>query len=124
MSFQVQSFQTIRMTVTDIAKSRDWYKVLFNIEPIEDLPNFVSFKIGSVNFDITVADAKSPLSAGGSVGYWLVNDLDELIKKVTAMGGSIYRGPLRVEQIRRTILQVKDPFGNVVGFESTTTTTS
>ncbi len=47
---------------------------------------------------------KSPLSSGGSVGYWQINELDGLIRKVP--------------EIQRTILQVQDPFGNVIGLEA------
>lgn len=115
---QIGSLQTVRITVTNIQKSRDWYKELFNIEPVEDQDNFVSFKVGAINFDIAQADDKSPLSTGGSVAYWLVNDLDLLLQRIEALGGSVYRGPLKVPEIQRTILQVKDPFGNIIGFEA------
>lgn len=117
MSFKIEGFATIRISAQDVSKSRDWYKSLFNIDPVEDQENFVSFKISGTCLDISLADAKSPLSNGGTVGYWLVQDLDALMTKVQALGGSIYRGPLRVEEVQRTIVQIRDPFGNVMGFE-------
>ncbi len=60
MSFQIKAFATIRISVSNITQSRDWYKALFNLEPIEDAENFVSFKIGNTCFDISLADSKSP----------------------------------------------------------------
>jgi predicted enzyme related to lactoylglutathione lyase len=77
-----------------------------------------SFKINETYFDISLADTKSPLSTGGSVGYWLVDNLEGVIKRAQELGGSIYRGPLRVPEIQRTIVQIQDPYGNVIGFEA------
>ncbi len=119
MSIKVQSFATIRLSVADVQQSRDWYKSLFGIEPVEDLENFVSFKISETLFDISLADEKSPVSTGGSVGYWLVDDIEDIIAHATRFGGRVYRGPLRVDEVRRTIVQIMDPFGGVVGFEAT-----
>ncbi|MDG0815147.1 VOC family protein [Bdellovibrio svalbardensis] len=120
MSFKIQEVTAIRIFSNDIQKSRDWYEALFNLEPIEDLDFFVSFKIGGACFDITLPDAKNPFSQGGSVGYWLVDDIDAVLKKVEELGGKLYRGPLKVSETQRTIMQVQDPFGNVIGFEANT----
>lgn len=118
MAFQVQNFATIRICVANVQSSRDWYKSFFGIEPVEDLENFVSFKIGETLFDISQSDQKSPLSTGGSVGYWLVDNLEEAISKAKSLDGQVYRGPLRVEEVQRTIVQIKDPYGNVIGLEA------
>ena len=118
MIFQIESFSTIRMSVSDVTQSKLWYKNLFDLDPIEDLENFVSFKIGATNFDIVLEDAKSPISVGGSVGYWLIDDLNTLLDRVRHLGGKIYRGPLDVPEIQRSIIQIQDPYGNIVGFEA------
>lgn len=118
MSFKVKEFAAFRIFSEDIQKSRDWYKSLFAQEPVEDSEFFVSFKIGGVCFDITVPDAKNPFSPGGGVGYWLVDDIELVLSKVKKLGGQLYRGPLKVTETQRTIMQVQDPFGNIVGFES------
>ena len=118
MSFDIKSFATVRICSTDVAKSRDWYKRLLNIDPVEDIENFVSFKIRGICIDISLADSKSPSSTGGSVGYWLVDDLDKAIRKAVEIGGEVYRGPLKVSEVQRTIVQIKDPCGNVIGFEA------
>ena len=117
MSFQVKEFSTIRISVVNVSQSRDWYKSLFNIEPVEDIENFASFKIANTCFDISLADSKSPMSTGGSVGYWLVDNLENVIQRAEQLGGKIYRGPLKVPEVGRTIVQIQDPFGNVIGFE-------
>jgi predicted enzyme related to lactoylglutathione lyase len=118
LSFVIKNFATIRLFVDDVAKSRDWYKSYFGIEPIEDIGNFSSFRIGQTMLDISVADDKSPLSQGGSVGYWQVDNLEQAVSHAIELGGQIYRGPLRVNEIQKTIVQILDPFGNVFGLEA------
>lgn len=118
MTFQIKKLTTIRLLTNDVAKSRAWYKSLFNEEPVEDAENFVSFRIGEVNFDITLADSKNPFSTGGTVGYWLVDNMDQVLERVKQLGGELYRGPLKIAEANRIIMQVKDPVGNIIGFEA------
>lgn len=118
MAFQIKSFSAIRLSVINVAQSCEWYCTLFDVESIERSEKFASLMIGGANFDISLADELSPLSTGGSIGYWLVDDLDNLLVKVRELGGVVYRGPLKVSEIQRTIVQIKDPFGGVVGFEA------
>lgn len=118
MSFKIKEFAGIRIFSNDLRKSRDWYKALFNQDPIEDLESFVSFKINGTCFDITVPDAKNPFSSGGAVGYWLVDNIETVLKRVEELDGKLYRGPLRVPEMQRTIMQIQDPFGNIIGFEA------
>lgn len=118
MNFGIKEFATIRLLSNDVLKSRDWYESLFNQKPIEDTENFVSFKIAGVNLDITAPDMKNPFSTGGSVGYWLVDNIDQVLERAKELGGELYRGPLKIPETNRVIIQIKDPFGNVIGFES------
>ena len=118
MITEISGFATIRISSHNVSQSRDWYKKFLQTEPVEDLPNCVSFKIQGVCLDISEADTKSPSSAGGSVGYWLVKDLDHVIARAVELGGEVYRGPLEVKETRRKIVQIKDPIGNVIGFEA------
>lgn len=118
MSLKITHIATVRLLTGDLQKSRDFYRALFNLDPLEDSETFVSFQLGESHFDIAVADAKNPVSQGGSVGYWLVDDLGVLLKRASELGATIYRGPLPVPQIQRTIVQIQDPCGGIVGFEA------
>jgi predicted enzyme related to lactoylglutathione lyase len=118
MNFEIKEFTTIRLLANDVLKSRDWYQSLFEQMPIEDTKNFVSFKIAGINLEITLQDLKNPFSTGGSIGYWLVNDIEQVLERVRELGGELYRGPLKVPETNRNIMQIKDPFGNIIGFES------
>lgn len=75
------SFSTLRLSSHNVQASKDFYQKLFDQAPVEDLPNFVSFKLNDVHLDISEADEKSPSSTGGAVGYWLVDSLDLIIKR-------------------------------------------
>ena len=115
--FQIHCLATVRLSVVDMPQSRDWYSNFFGVSPVDDLDNFASFNIAGTAFDIVLAD-ESPVSIGGTVGYWLVNDLDKAIDRAIQFGGKIYRGPLKVPEIQRTIAQIVDPCGNVFGLEA------
>lgn len=93
MVFHVKKLSALRLCVTDLKVSRDWYSAFFDANPQEDLTDFVSFSLGSVILEITLADAKSPLSPGGSVGYWLVDHFEDAITKAIHLKATIYRGP-------------------------------
>ena len=114
----IKEFSTIRLISNDLQKSKIWYKAFLQIEPQEEMEDFVSFRVAGVNFDIVLPDLKNPFSEGGSIGYWLVDNIDAVIDRVQVMGGEIYRGPLSVIETNRRIVQIKDPCGNVLGFES------
>ncbi|MBK7890321.1 MAG: VOC family protein [Bdellovibrionales bacterium] len=118
MGFKVTGIATIRLLSRDLKKSREFYRSLFDTEPVEDSDSFASFRLGNSHFDIAIADAKNPVSQGGSVGYWFVDDLGAMLKRASELGASIYRGPLPVPEIQRTIVQIQDPCGGIVGFEA------
>lgn len=50
--------------------------------------------------------------------YWLIDNVDIILERAKELGSQLYRGPLKVNEIKRTIMQIKDPFGNIIGFES------
>ncbi|MBA3815599.1 MAG: hypothetical protein H0X29_03595 [Parachlamydiaceae bacterium] len=108
---------TVLLFVNDIRSSKEWYQNFLLMDPIEDLPNFASFLIGSTYFNLHLADALSPHSTGGTVVYWGVENLQITTARAISMGGSVHRGPLYVKETSRTIVQIKDPFGNVFGIE-------
>lgn len=118
MDLKITRVTTIRLLTNDLKKSREFYRSLFTAEPVEDSETFVSFQLGGSHFDIAIADIRNPTSPGGSVGYWLVDDLDAALKRAIELGATIYRGPLRVPEIQRTIVQIQDPCGGIIGFEA------
>lgn len=117
-NFKIQSFTTVRISSRNVEETRNWYAAFLGVQPIEEQPGFVSFIIQNVRIDIVKEDEKSPFSKGGAVGYWLVDDIDQAIAHAKSLGGKIYRGPLRVDEIQRTIVQIEDPTGSIIGLEA------
>lgn len=116
---QIQ-IRTCLLFVNEIKKSRDFYQNFFQIKPVEDLPDFASFQFGAIFFNLHLADeALSPVSTGGTVVYFCVQKIDEWIERALSLGAEIWRGPITIEE-GWTLIQLKDPFGNVIGLESST----
>lgn len=103
--------------VNDVRQSANYYEKLFQIAPVEISENFCSFEFGGTFFNIHPADSKSPISRGGSVSYWLVDNFEEFVEHAKYHGCCLYRGPLYVREIDRNICQLEDPFGNIIGIE-------
>lgn len=100
----------------DIKASVEFYTKSLGHSPVEVEENFASFKVGNSYLNFHPADNKSPESTGGSVGYWLVEDLLKSIQPFLDNGAKIYRGPLSINEFF-AICQLIDPQGHVLGFE-------
>ncbi len=104
----------VYLFVSDMIKSKLWYERVLGIPPSLDIENFVEFRIGVSALCLHPADSKSPLTTGGSVGYWRVTHFKKSLDHFISLGAELYRGPLDIGD-GTFICQVKDPFGNVIG---------
>ena len=100
----------------DIKKCVEFYQSVLGYPPIEQDEFFASFQIGDSFLNVHPADEKSPTSTGGSIGYWLVEDLLNAIEPFLKKGAALYRGPLSINDYFG-ICQLIDPMGHVIGFE-------
>ena len=85
--------------------------------PKEDQENFVLFDLSGTNLEFVTADEKNPASTGGSIGYFEVSDLQAIIIKAKTLGAKIWRGPLKISPDGWSIVQLRDPCGNIIGLE-------
>jgi len=93
-----------------------WWADLIDV-PVKNEDGFFWFELEDgteVGFH-AADDIKNPLGAS-TVAYLSLADLNAAIATVAGAGGSLHRGPLAIEG-DRTIAQVKDPFGTVVGLD-------
>lgn len=111
---KILGLENTLLFVKDVKQSKTWYQRLLGIAPSIDMPNFAEFKVGKSALGLHPADEKSPLSTGGQVAYWAVENFDSTLKHFVANGGKVYRGPLEIED-GRFICQIVDPFGNAIG---------
>lgn len=112
----LKSVSSIFLFVTDIQQSQAWYEKALGCQPNESSECFALFKIGTTNLCFHLADAKSPFTTGGSVGYWWVDDFRATVDHLISLGACIYRGPIPTINGLQ-ICQIIDPFGNVIGLE-------
>lgn len=103
----------VRMCVAEPRISRDWYAGFLEQAPVEDTPDFVTFSIGGHRLELVRADEKNPVTSGGTIVYWQVEDLPGVVARATSLGARVYRGPLQIPG--ELIAQIMDPHGGLLG---------
>ena len=84
-----------------------------NPERIEAM-DFERLVIDGIGIELVAADAKLPAGAMGSVVYWRVPLFETALAHLQALGATLRRGPLDIEQ-GHSMAQLSDPWGNVIG---------
>lgn len=115
-----RSIAQIYLSVSDVERSRDFYCQLLELpyDKSHEVPGkFAMILIGDTEFCFHASDEKNPISVGGAIPYWRVNDFAGFISRATNMGCKMYRGPIDIEGSNRVMGQVIDPFGCVFGVE-------
>ncbi|MFM2484328.1 VOC family protein [Celerinatantimonas yamalensis] len=64
-----------------------------------------------------MTDSKNNMGSNGSVTYFEVNNVAEVVTKLTAMGASLYRGPGKTD-LGADVAMLKDPLGNAIGLNA------
>lgn len=109
-------FRELMLFVEDPVEAAGWYAELLGVplELLDGNPEYRFLRVGDAQIWFHRADGKSPVSRGGTVGYWEVADLDRALARAEGLGGRPYRGPLDRED-GTWMAQVADPFGLVIG---------
>jgi uncharacterized protein len=81
--------------------------------------NFEFLQLGNMQLELVRADEKVSTGPSGTVVYWQVLSIPEEVKRLEALGGKLYRGPLRIED-GLSMCQVQDPWGNCIGLRGPT----
>ncbi|CAN7173670.1 glyoxalase/bleomycin resistance/dioxygenase family protein [Brucella pseudogrignonensis] len=110
------TISAVLIHVGDVETAIEWYLKAFPQAVLKHLEafDFSYLQIGDVDLEIVPADEKISSGAAGSVVYWHVEDFDEMLAHLIAIGGTLYRGPLDIQDDMR-MCQVKDPWGNCIG---------
>ena len=111
----MKKLHSVYLFVSDVKKSSAWYSKVLNTPLTIDEDKFGLIKIGSNEMCFHQADEKSPVSTGGSVAYWSVENLTDTLDLFLKHGGLLYRGPIEIPESNEGICQIKDPFGNIIG---------
>lgn len=106
----------VMIHVSDVELALGWYRRAFpEAERVSiGSPAFECLSLHGVLLEIVLEDAKVGSGAFGSVVYWRVDDFDAALDRLRSLGGTLYRGPLRIED-SACMCQVRDPWGNCIG---------
>ncbi|MGE8413712.1 MAG: VOC family protein [Pseudomonas sp.] len=81
---------------------------------VHEPDDFGHLQLAGLSLEIVPCDAKVDQGPAGSVVYWRVQDLPAEVRRLSALGGRLYRGPMAIEG-GEWICQVQDPWGNCIG---------
>src|SRR3954465_6269799 len=100
--------------VSDLARAKKWYSLVFGVEPYFDEPFYVGFNIGGYELGLDPnTDGVKP-GPGGSVPYWGVPDAAKAVEQFTRAGATL-ESPLQDVGEGIKVATVADPFGNLIG---------
>ncbi|TVT89617.1 VOC family protein [Pseudomonas sp. RGB] len=107
---------SILIHVPDWRTATLWYAAAFpSPTRIHHQPDdFGHLEMDGVSIEIVNADDKVACGAAGSVVYWRVDDLPSTVRRLEALGATLYRGPLAIEG-GQWMAQVRDPWGTCIG---------
>lgn len=120
-----RGFATISFYADDLSAAKDWYSRLLGVQAYYAFPEppappaYVEFRVGDLQSELGFIDRRyAPPGAsqapGGAVMFWHVDDVEETLGTLLAMGATEYE-PLTERADGFATASVVDPFGNVLG---------
>lgn len=93
-----------------------WYEQLLGVPAERAMPQLAVWQLGALRLTLHAEDDFNARGtpATGTVPYFDVADVDAALALCVARGGVAHRGPKTVFSGER-LLQVLDPFGNLLG---------
>ncbi len=107
-----KGIRTVIYAVDDIERGKDWYANAFGVRPYFDEPFYVGFNIGG--YELGLDPHAGASGAGGSTGYWGVDNADVAFAHMIASGATA-ASPVTETGDGIKVAVVLDPFGNRVG---------
>lgn len=114
----------VMVHVADVERGLAWYARAFPsaVRTVAPGTDFTFLQFGDVQLELVPPDEKVRSGPAGSVVYWRVANLNEALRHLCSIGGSLYRGPMPIEA-GLGMCQVKDPWGNCIGLRGPYKTT-
>lgn len=104
-------FDTIIIPVTDIAKSRDFYRDLFDTPPFVDESYYVGFVIEGTQVGLAPGE---PTGGAVALPYWTTTDIASAIEVAKKHDGRVTREPRDVGA-GKIVAVIEDRDGNSLG---------
>lgn len=110
---------SVLIHVPDVGQGLDWYQKAFIDAKPYYLVDFDMTLLDINGFTIEIVPADSKVGCGkyGTVLYWSVDSLNDVMTHFQLLGAKLYRGPMTIEE-GLIMCQFEDPFGNLIGFKA------
>jgi len=111
-----QGLRTAIYAVSDLQQARQWYAKALGKEPYYDGAPYVGFNVGGFELGLLAApkETPTPLSPGGVVAYWGVQDIRAQVERLLEIGAKEH-APVSDVGDGILVATVLDPFGNPLG---------
>ncbi len=110
----VKGLATVIYRVTDVDRAKAWYANAFQQQPYFDEPFYVGFNIAGYELGLDPNAEGAPSGQGGSVAYWLVDDIEAAVRHFIDAGATVVSASQDVGGGIK-VATVADPFGNPIG---------
>jgi methylmalonyl-CoA/ethylmalonyl-CoA epimerase len=115
----------IAVTVSDLARSKDFYQNVLGIKFLFDAGPMSFFQCGKIRF--AIGTSSKPSSASGTIVYFRVPDIRETYAQLAARGVEFAEKPALIAKMADHDLWLailRDPDGNLIGLMSEMTRTA
>ena len=105
----------IAVTVTDLARSRDFYQNILGMHFLFDAGSMVFFQCGKIRF--AIGNSGTPVAPSGTILYFRVPDIHAAHEALAAKGVVFIQEPFRVARMADHDLWLapfRDPDGNPI----------
>ncbi|WP_330239192.1 VOC family protein [Streptomyces sp. NBC_00525] len=115
--------RAIMIFAEDPEESARWWAGVLDTDAHVDVDDttgavYAWLDVAGVEFGFHPLDEQRNKRGGSPVPYWAVDDVDAVRQRLLDAGCTHHRGPLDIEDgTGRTIAQLIDPFGNVIGID-------
>ncbi len=110
---KLSGLRTVIYHVTDIARAKEWYARAVGAQPYFDEAFYVGFNVGGFELGLD-PNGEHPGSGGGTVAYWGVLDVQQMLNHLLEIGAKLHE-PAKDVGDGIKVASVLDPFGNVFG---------
>lgn len=114
MSTPMLGLRTTVNKVADLAKAKDWYGDVFQVEPYFDEPFYVGFNVAGYELGLMPDDMPAADKTDNVLSYWGVDDIAAEFTRLKSLGATAESDPVNVGG-EIMVAELKDPWGNTIG---------
>jgi len=105
--------RTVIYKVSDLQKAKEWYIAATGIQPYFDEVFYVGFNINGCELGLD-PDCSDVVKGNQSIAYWSVDNIEEAVDKLKALG-AIIKSPITNVGGTIFVAVLEDIFGNNLG---------